>query len=82
MKTDPCPFLVKYSPEVLKKKRKVLDVFYRDKKYFIKIIIESGSQEIWIRISFLEKTDPHHFIQHKYSIIFDRKVLQPNIVLF
>ena len=40
-KTDPYPNLVKYSPEVLKKKTKNN--------------VESSPEEIWIRIHFLEK---------------------------
>ena len=35
--TDPCPYLVKYSLDVFKKKTKVLDIFNTDKKCFIKI---------------------------------------------
>ena len=31
LKTDPCPYLVKYSIDVLKKKTKVLDIFNTDK---------------------------------------------------
>ena len=36
---DPCSYLVKYSLDVLKKKTKVLDIFYinTDKKCFMKI---------------------------------------------
>ena len=41
LKTDPCPYLVKYSLDILKKKTKVLDIFYTDKKCFIKNNIES-----------------------------------------
>jgi hypothetical protein len=37
VKTDPCPYLFKYSSYVLKKKSKVLDIFITDKKCFIKI---------------------------------------------
>ena len=36
LKTDPCPYLVKYSHDVLKKKTNVLDIINTDKKYFIK----------------------------------------------
>ena len=32
LQTDPYPYLVKYSPDVLKKKTKVLDIFNTDKK--------------------------------------------------
>ena len=49
MKTDP---LFECSPDVLKKKTKVLDIFNMDKKYFRKINIESSPPEIWIRIRF------------------------------
>ena len=52
LKTDPCPYPVKYSLYVLKKKTKVLDIFNMDKKCFIKINIESCPPEIWIRIRF------------------------------
>ena len=31
VKTDPCPYLLKYSPDVLKKKTRVLDIFHTDK---------------------------------------------------
>ena len=41
LKTDPYPNLVKYSPNVLKKKTKVLDINYKDKICFIKINVES-----------------------------------------
>ena len=60
MKTDPCPYLVKDSPDVIKKKTKVLDILNTDKKYTKKMKVESCPQEIWIRIRFLKKTDPHH----------------------
>ena len=53
MKTDPYPNLVKYSPDVHKKKTKVLDIFNADKKCFIQINVELSPQKIWIRISFL-----------------------------
>ena len=42
MKTDPCPYLVKVSPGVLKKKTKVLDMFNTDKKFVIKINVKSS----------------------------------------
>ena len=58
--TDPYSNIVKYSPDVLKKKTKVLDIFNTDKKCLININVESSPREIWIRIRFLEKTDPHH----------------------
>jgi hypothetical protein len=54
VKTDPCLYFFEFSPDVLKKKTKVLDIFDTDKKYFIKINIESSPPEIWIRIRFLE----------------------------
>ena len=60
VKTDPCPYLLEYSPDVLKKKTRVLHMFNTDKKCFIKNNIESSPREIWIRIRFLEITDPHH----------------------
>ena len=31
---DPCPYLVKYSLDILKKKTKVLDIFNMDKKNY------------------------------------------------
>ena len=34
-KADPCPYLFKYSPDALKKKTRVLDIFNTDKKCFI-----------------------------------------------
>jgi hypothetical protein len=41
------------SPDVLKKKTKVLDIFNTDKKCFMHINhIESSPPEIWIRIRF------------------------------
>ena len=60
MKRDPCPYLVKYLPDVLKKKAKVLDIFNIDKTCFLKINAKSSPHEIWISIRFLTKTDPHH----------------------
>ena len=54
VKTDPCPYLIKYSPDVLKEKTKVLDNINMDKKCFIKFNVESSPQEIWI--------SPHHWI--------------------
>ena len=52
LKTDPCPYLAKYSLDVLKKKTKVLVIFNTDKKCFLKINIESSPPEIWISIHF------------------------------
>ena len=49
MKTDLCPYLYEYSSDVLnKKKTRALDIFNTDKTCFIKIIIESSPQEIWM----------------------------------
>ena len=52
VKTDPCLYFFEYSPDVLKKKTKVLDIFNTDKKCLMKINIESSPPEIWIRIRF------------------------------
>ena len=49
---DPCLYFVEYSPDVLKNKTKVVDIFITDKKGFMKINIELSPPEIWIRISF------------------------------
>ena len=54
MKTDPCLYFFKYSPDVLKKKTIVLDIFNTNKKCFVKNNIESSPPELWIRIRFLE----------------------------
>ena len=54
LKTDPCPYLVKYLLDVLKKKTKVLDILNTDEKCIKKINIESSPSEIWIRIRFPE----------------------------
>ena len=54
VKTDPCLYIFEYSPDVLKKKARVLDLFNMDKKCFITNNIESSPQEIWIGIRFLE----------------------------
>ena len=54
VKTDPCLYFFEYSPDVLKKKTKVLDIFNTDKKCLMKINIESSPPEIWIMIRFLE----------------------------
>ena len=37
VKTDPCPYFFEYSPDVLRKKTGVLDIFNTDKKCFIRI---------------------------------------------
>ena len=55
VKTDSCPYLVKDSPDVIKKKTNVADIYITEKNIFNRIIVESGPQEIWIRIRFLEK---------------------------
>ena len=52
--TDPSLYFLEYSPDVIKKKTKVLDIFDTEKKSFLKINIESSPLEIWIRIRFLE----------------------------
>ena len=51
---NPCLYFFEYSPEVLKKKTKVLNKFNTDKQCFIQINIELSPPEIWIRIRFLE----------------------------
>ena len=35
-----CQYLVQYSPGILKKKTKVKDIFYTDKKFFIKFNVD------------------------------------------
>ena len=52
LKTDLCLYFFKYSPDVLKKKTKVLDILNTNKKCFMKINIEPSPPEIWIRIRF------------------------------
>ena len=47
-KRNPCQYLVNYSPDVLKKRTKDLDIFTMDKKCFPKTDIKSIPQEIWI----------------------------------
>ena len=49
VKTDPCLYFFEYSPDALKKKTKVLDIFNTDQKCFN---IETSPPEIWIRIRF------------------------------
>ena len=39
-KIEPCPYLLEYSPDVLKKKTRILVIFYTDKKIFIQIKID------------------------------------------
>ena len=51
---DPCPYLVKYALDVLKKKIFFLDIFNTEKNVIIQNNIESSPQEIWIRICFLK----------------------------
>ena len=46
VKTDPCQYFFEYSPDVLKKKTIVVDIFYTNKKWFIKINIKSSPPEI------------------------------------
>ena len=46
VKTDPCLCFFEYSPEFLKRKIKVLDIFNTDKKCFMKINIESSPSDI------------------------------------
>ena len=53
-KADPYPNL-KYSPDVLKNKTKVLDFINTEKTCNLKINVESSLQKIWIRIRFLER---------------------------
>ena len=50
MKTDPCPYLVKYLNGVIKKKTKAIDIFNSDKKGVIKIVIKLNPQEIWTMV--------------------------------
>ena len=70
LKTDPCPYLVKYSLDVLKKKTKVLDIFNTDNKCFFKNNIESSPQEIWIRIRFLEINGSPSLLWKSYQFSF------------
>ena len=51
---DPCPYLVKYSLDVPKKKSFLLGISNTDKKCLTKKNVESSPQEIWTRIHFLE----------------------------
>ena len=52
VKTDPCLYLFRHSPDVLKKKTRVLDIFNTDKKCLINTNIESSPQDLQIRIRF------------------------------
>ena len=45
MKTDPCPYLVRYSPE---EENKSFRYFLYKQKCFIKNNVRSSPQEIWI----------------------------------
>ena len=65
--TDPCLYLFKYSPDVLKKE-KVLYIFNTDKKCFIKMNIELSLPEIWIRIRFLEINGSPSLLIRQYQI--------------
>ena len=65
--TDPCPNLVRYLPDFLKKKTKVLDVLDTDKRCFIRINIKSRPQDIWIRIHFLEKNGSPSLLTTNYN---------------
>ena len=47
MITNPCPYLIKWSFDILNKKTRILDIFNKDKKCFIKIIKELSPQEIF-----------------------------------
>ena len=69
VKTDPCWYLLESSPDVLKKKTRVLDMFNMDKKCFIKIDRELCPQEIWIRIRFLEINGSPSLIKSKVIIL-------------
>ena len=81
VKTDPCSYLFEYSPDVLKKKARFLDLFNTDKKCSIKNNIESSPREIWIRIRFLEINGSPSLIISYYSLIYWRNS-KKNIVLF
>ena len=53
-KTGPHPNLVKYSPDVLKKKTNILDIIGTNKACFIKINVESSPQQTQNRSPTLE----------------------------
>ena len=72
MKTNPCIYFFEHSPDVLKKKTKVLDIFITGKKCFIKTNIESSPQKIWIRIRLLKMNGSPSLIN---IIILDLKLL-------
>ena len=69
VKTDPCPYLFKYSSYILKKKSKVLDIFITDKKCFIKNNLESSSEGIWIRIRFLKISGSPSLVLTKTKVL-------------
>ena len=46
VKTDPCLYFFEYSPDLLKKKTKVLDILNMNKKCFMKINIETSPLEL------------------------------------
>ena len=69
LKTDTCPYLVKYSLDF------VLDIFNTDKRYFMKINIESSPPEIWIRIRFHNRFGSPSL--HRINILLKRSFLQP-----
>ena len=75
MKTDLCLYLFEYSPDVLKKKTKVLDIFYLDKKCFMKINIELSPPEIWIRIHFYNGSGSHSLTEILKILIFCAETL-------
>ena len=54
VKMDPCPYIFKYLPDVLKMQTRVFDIFNMDKKCFELINVELSPQEIWVRICFLQ----------------------------
>ena len=64
---DPCPYLLKYSPDV-PKKTKLFYILNTDKKYFIKENVES-SLRIWVRIRFLEINGSPSLVHTKHKLI-------------
>ena len=69
MDKDPFyPYLIKYSPYIIKRKAKVLDIFNTNKKCFTRINIESSPWEIWIRVRFLEMNGSLSLILRMYEI--------------
>ena len=71
LKTDPCPYLVKHSLDILRKKEKVLDFYNTYKKCCIKNNIESSLQEIWIRIRFLKINGSPSLVISHFEITID-----------